>query len=57
MWLKILSVVVQVAKATGLDRKVKDWVLGKLHKAEDKAVKKIQDLQAKVDAIKEKLEG
>ena len=56
MWLRILSTVVSIAKATGLDKRVKGWVLGKIRKAEDKAMEKVQDVQAKVDAIEEKLE-
>ena len=57
MLLKILSTVVSIAKATGLDKKVKGWVLDKIGKAEDKAVDKLVKVHRKVDQIKEKLEG
>ena len=56
MWLRILSTVVSVARATGLDRKIKDWVLDKLDRTEDSAVEKMLVLQGKIDALKEKLE-
>lgn len=56
MWLRVLSAVVSVAKATGLDKKVKGWVLRKLGKAEDKVVDKVIKIKDKIDDIKEKLE-
>jgi hypothetical protein len=57
MWLKIISAVVSIAKATGLDKKVKGWVLKKLGKVEDKVVDKVIEIKDKIDSIKEKLEG
>ena len=57
MWLKILKYAVIAAKATGLDKKIKGWVLDKIGKAEDKAVDKLVKVRSKVDQIKEKLEG
>ena len=54
--MKILSTVVSIAKATGIDKKVKGWVLRKLGKVEDKVVDKAMKVKDKVDAIKEKLE-
>ena len=56
MWLKILSGIVSVAKMTGLDKKVKDWVLNKLNNAEDKVVDKLVVVQDKVDELREKLD-
>ena len=36
MWIKILKYIYVGAKATGLDHKVKDWVVRKLTKVADK---------------------
>ena len=55
--MKVIGVIVNVAKATGLDKKVKGWVLRKLGKVEDKVVDKLVKVRSKVDQIKEKLEG
>jgi len=56
MWLKVLSVVAQVARATGFDRKVKNWVLRKLDKVENKAHEKLAKLENSIDELKDKLE-
>ncbi len=57
MWIKILTVVLQVAKVTGLDKKVKDWVGKKLDRTMDKAEEKFDKASDKAEIIYEKVDA
>ena len=56
MWIKILKYAVVIAQATGLDKKVKDWVHGKLNKAENKLDEAAAKGQAKINEVRDLLE-
>ena len=53
MWLRILKTLYVVAKATGLDSKIKDWVVKRVEKHVEVAVAKVNDKVLQADSLLE----